>query len=58
MGCFGDFEKIKGPIFLTTFCRLFNALKLCYLVHIKILYFSQVFSLISLLCLNGPFERC
>ena len=40
MGWFGDFGKFKWQNFLTIFCWLFSALKLCYLVHIKILYFS------------------
>jgi hypothetical protein len=54
IGWFGDFGKFKWPNFLTIFCRLFGALKLCYLVHIKILYFSQVFFPIPFMCLNGP----
>ena len=53
-GWFGDFEKFKWQNFLTIFCWLFSSLKLCYLVLTKILYFSQVFSQIPFMCLNGP----
>jgi hypothetical protein len=54
MGRFGDFGEFKRPIFLTTSCRLFSALKLCELFHIKILHVSQVFFSNSLYVLKWP----
>ena len=52
-GWFGDFGKTKWPNFLTIFCWLFSALKLCYLVLSKILYFSQAFFQFHFYVLKG-----
>jgi hypothetical protein len=47
---FWKIQMAKLPYYIF---RLFSALKLCYLIHTKILYFSQVFSQFPFMCLNG-----